>query len=228
MTRRDEQIYEDIAAARFVTSEQIHRLLLPGTKGPQKTNQRLRVLQKAKMIKKKRMGDTGMYVYYSGKWSQNWRHWVLLNQVRVELITQAKSWQKVSVFSREYVYDDLRADALVAVDNSVQKSRQVFFVEVDNGTNPFTDKYGKVAAKLELSLEPPWWYRDVFPRVLVVTSRTEKVCAVVEGSTVRYCVATIEEVRKDVYRCLSADSSAGKSPAVSARLSAGRECQIHR
>jgi hypothetical protein len=221
MIERDRLIEKEIAAARFVTSEQVWRLLLPGTKGSQKTNQRLRVLQKAKLIKKRRLGDTGMYVYYSGKWSQNWRHWVLLNQVRVELVTQAKSWQKVRVFNREYAYDDLRADALVCIDNTVKKERQIFFVEVDNGTNPFADKYSKVAAKLELSLDPPWWYRDTFPRVLVVTSRPEKVCAVVEGSTVEYRVVTIEEARRDIYKCL-AGSSGAKSQGDCVMPSAGR------
>ena len=202
MTKRDRLIEKEIEVAHFVTSEQIHRLLLPGTKGPQKTNQRLRVLQKEKLIKKRRIGDTGMYVYYSGKWSKNWYHWILLNQVRVELVTQAKSWQKVAVFSREYAYDDLRADALVAVDNSVTKKRDVFFVEVDNDTGPFIDKYSKVAAKLELSLDPPWWYRDKPPRVLVVTTRPDRIRAIAEDSPVEYRVATIEDIRRDVYMCL--------------------------
>jgi len=202
MTKRDEMIYEEVAAARFVTSEQIWRLLLPHTKGIQKTNQRLRELQRAKLIKKRRMGDTGQVVYYSGRWSEKWAHWVALNQVRVELVRQAKSWQTVAVFSREYPVLDIRADALVAVDNSVTKKRQVFFVEVDNGTNPFCDKYKSVFEKLELSLDPPWWANNGFPRVLVVTSRVEKVRSICEGSPVRYCVATIEQVKGDVYKCL--------------------------
>jgi hypothetical protein len=206
MTKRDEIILEEVAAGRFVTSEQIHRLILPHTKGPQKTNQRLRELQKAKLIKKRRIGDTGLYVYYACRWSEKWAHWVTLNQVRVELIRQAKSWQRVAVFNREYPVDNLRADALVCVDNSVTKKRTTFFVEVDNATNPFTDKYMSTLNKTELSLEPPWWAIERFPRVLVVTTRPDKVRAVVDGSPVKYCVVTIEEVRKDVFKCLAASS----------------------
>ncbi|MFA4834886.1 MAG: hypothetical protein WC749_02275 [Dehalococcoidia bacterium] len=202
MIKRDELIFNEVAAARFVTSEQIHRLILPHTKGPQKTNQRLRELQKAKLIKKRRLGDTGLYVYYSGKWSEKWWHWVTLNQVRVELVRQAKGWQKVAVFSREYVFGDLRTDALVAVDNAVIKKRTVFFVEVDNGTNPFVDKYMIMLNKTELSLDPPWWAIERFPRVLVITNRAEKARAIVEGSPVEYRIATLDEVREDVYKCL--------------------------
>jgi len=124
----------------------------------------------------------------------------------VELVRQAKGWQKVAVFSREYVFGDLRADALVAVDNAVTKKRTVFFVEVDNGTNPFVDKHKPLAEKMALSLDPPWWATPLFPRVLVATSRPDKVRSICEGSPVRYCVATLEEVRKDVYKCLAASS----------------------
>lgn len=211
MIKRDEYVLNEIATGKFYLREQLQALYFGNTQGPQKTQERLRKLHQGKYIKRRRIGDTGQYVYYSDRWSEKWRHWVALNWVKVALVKQAKGWQKVSVFSREYVYADLRADALACVDNTVQKNRQIFFVEVDNATNPFCEKYGPICEKLELSLETPWWHANGFPRVLVVTNRPDKVREIVKGSPVRYCVATLEEVRKDVYKCLvSAASSGGK------------------
>jgi len=96
--------------------------------------------------------------------------------------------------------NDLRADALAYIDNTVKKERVFYFIEVDNGTNPFKDKYRKAAEALEFSLNTPWWYVGVFPRVLV-TGQPAKVREIVKDSPVRYCVATPEQVRENVYKC---------------------------
>ena len=201
MTRRDAAVVAALADARYLTREQVQALLFPGMTAATKCQERLRKLTERKQVKRKRTAEG--FVYYGEKWSEKWRHWVAVNWVYVSLVTQAKSWQKVSVFTREYAYADLRADALVCIDNVVQKKRQIFFLEADNATNPFGEKYGPVFDKLELALEPPWWYRDgAFPPVLVVTPRPDKVRQVVEGSQVKYHIATLEEVRRDVFSCV--------------------------
>jgi len=201
-THRDRDVLEEIAEGRYWLREQLQELYFRSTQGPQKAQERLRKLHKDKLVKRRRVGSQGGYVYYAEKWSEKYNHWLLINWVKVAFVGQAKSWQKVNVFKREYVYGDLRADALIAVDNTATKKRTVYFLEADNGTNAFTDKYSKLAEKLELSLEPPWWWDGQMPKVLVVTTRPDKVREVVKGSPVRYCVATLEEIRRDVWACL--------------------------
>jgi hypothetical protein len=201
-TPRDNALLQEIAAGRFYLREQLQVLFFPNLNGPQKAQERLRKLYKAKHLKRRRVGSQGGYIYYLDRWSEKYAHWLALNWVYVSLVQQIKSWQKVSVFAREYVYQDLRADALACVDNTVQKNRQVFFVEVDQGTNPFVDKYRKIAERLEFELNPPWWYKDTFPPVLVATYRLQRVREIVHDSPVVYCIATLDDVRQDIFKCL--------------------------
>lgn len=212
VTARDRKIVAEVAEGRFYLREQLQLLFFTKTSGPQKAQERLRGLHKAKLLKRRRVGSHAGYIYYTGRWSGKHNHWINLNWVKVALTSQLKSWQKLSVFKREYVFADIRADGLVAIDNTVQKNRQVFFVEIDNATNPFVEKYSSVYEELRYSLEQPWWMMNGFPRILVVTSRPEKVLGICQSSKVRYCIATIEEIRKDVFRCLST-GSAGDSGA---------------
>lgn len=207
-TARDKALLAEVAEGKYYLREQLQELFFRGIQGPQKAQERLRKLYHSKELKRRRVGSQGGYVYYTEKWSEKYAHWLMLNWVKVAFVSQAKSWQKVSVFSREYPIEDIRADALTCVDNMVTKKRDTYFVEADNGTNPFVDKYTKLYEKISLSLDPPWWAVDKFPKVLVVTNRPEKVRAVVEGSQVRYCVCTLDEVKGDVYRCLVGSSGA--------------------
>lgn len=202
-THRDALVLEEINEGRFWLREQLQGLFFARTQGPQKTQERLRKLHAGKLIKRKRVGSQGGYIYYTEKWSEKYNHWLVVNWVKVALVSQCKSWQKVAVFRREYVYQDLRVDALICVDNTATKKRSSYFLEADNATHPFVDKYAKIVDKLELSLDPPWWWDGGFPKVLVVTTRPDRVREVVAGSPVRYCVATLEEVKGDVWKCLS-------------------------
>lgn len=200
-TRRDLAVVEAVAEGRYLSREQIQELFFRGMSAPTKCQERLRKLTRAKQLKRKRLADG--FVYYYDKWSEKAGHWIAMNWVYTAMVTQAKSWHKISVFRREYVYGDLRADALIAIDNTVKCSRQVYFLEVDNGTNPFTEKYGALAESLHYALEQPWWMQGGFPPVLVVTTRPEKVREIVASSAVRYQVVTMEQVRKDVFACLN-------------------------
>ncbi|OPX90276.1 MAG: hypothetical protein A4E53_01162 [Pelotomaculum sp. PtaB.Bin104] len=202
ITPRDAALLAEVAEGRFYLREQLQGLFFNKLQGPQKAQERLRKLCLAKQLRRRRIGSQGGYVYYSNPWSEKYNHWLVLNWVYVALTTQAKSWQKVSVFKREYVFGNLRADALACVDNIVKKERQIFFIEADNATHPFVDKYRKVAESLEFSLNHPWWYAGGFPRVLVVTNRLSKIGESVLGSPVKYCLTTLDDVRQDVYACL--------------------------
>ena len=201
-TPRDNALLQEVATGRFYLREQLQGLFFRNLRGPQKAQERLRKLYGAKQLKRRRVGSQGGYIYYLDRWSEKYAHWLALNWVYVSLVQQAKSWQKVNVFTREYVFNDLRADALAAIDNTVQKKRQVFFIEADQGTNPFTDKYRKVAERLEFALNPPWWYSGAFPPVLVVTGRPQRVQEAVEGSPVRYCIVTLDNIKQDIFKCL--------------------------
>ena len=202
-THRDALVLEEITEGHYWLREQLQELYFRQTQGPQKAQERLRKLHARKLVKRKRVGSQGGYVYYADKWSEKYNHWLVVNWVKVALVSQCKSWQKVAVFKREYVYGDLRADALICVDNTAVHKRATYFLEADNATHPFVDKYAKIIDKLELSLDPPWWWDGQLPKVLVVTTRPDRVREVVADSPARYCVATLEQVKGDVWKCLS-------------------------
>lgn len=205
ITTRDYTILRELEEGRFLTREQVQMLFFSTTQGPQKAQERLRKLVKEKKVRRKRVGATGQYVYYlpDDRWSEKWGHWISLNWVKACFVAQAKSWHKISVFKREYVFDNLRADALVAIDNTVKKERKVIFVESDNGHNKFTDKYKSSYENTAYSIDPPWWAKNSYPSVLVVTNNPDKVIEAVDHSPVNYHVATIDEIKDDIFKCLT-------------------------
>lgn len=211
LTARDRAMLAEIAEGRFYVREQLQALFFQGVKSPVKAQERLRKLFEAKEVKRKKIGSQGGYIYYMDNWSDKWRHWVTLNWAKVCLVQQAKSWQKVSVFKREYVYNDIRSDAFVVISNTVTKRQDRFFVEIDLHKNTFIDKYAKVAESLEFALERPWWYRDEFPGVLVVTTRPGRVQEVVDDSKVRYSVVTLDDIRRDIYGVTRFSRATGSS-----------------
>jgi hypothetical protein len=204
ITTRDYAILRELEEGRFLTREQVQMLFFGTTQGPQKAQERLRKLLQVKKVKRKRIGSTGQYVYYlvDDRWSEKWNHWISLNWVKACLVAQAKSWHKISVFKREYVLGDLRTDAIVAIDNTVKKERRILFVESDNGHNQFRDKYKASYENTAYSIDPPWWAKNGYPSILVVTNRPERVKDVVESSPVTYHVATVEEIKEDIFKCL--------------------------
>ena len=212
---RDKKIIELISEHGPFTRDQVQQLVFPAHKWPQKCSQRLNKLAKAGKIKRLRFEDVGQFVYYAGKWTHKSEHQLMVNDVYVSLITQKKSWFKLQALQREYrcQWDsgELWADALVVLINTAKDTLKPVFAEVDRATNPFNKVEIYTQYYLSRAWCGSWWAKKdtegayTFPRVLVVTDRPERVRRAIEKDNaegLRFTVATVEQIKKDIYAYL--------------------------
>lgn len=212
---RDAKIVDLIRESGPYNREQIQALLFPNHTGPQKCSQRLGKLVQRGKIKRLKFNDSGQYVYYADKWSQKSEHTLMVNWVYVALVQQKKSWFKLQAFTREYHcrWDggELLADALIVLKNTQTGTLKAVLVEVDRDPNRF-DKIPRYTEYYRSNAWVPLWWAQkdgegyhTFPRLLVVTERKERVLRAIERDNaegLRVAVATLEEVKKDLYRLL--------------------------
>lgn len=212
---RDRQIEKLIGELGFLCREQIQALLF---KDAQKASARLKKLFDRKRLKRKRLDIEESYIYYSpGKnWTNKSKHTMLTNWLYVALETQKKQWQKIHVFQHEYICRDaageviLRADALVVIENTATKTLTPILVELDRAeSNNGWDKTAKYTEYFRAGQwAQEWWSKQNsegvhrFPRVLVVTDRRDRLEKKIAGENpegIRFVVATLDEVRRDVF-----------------------------
>lgn len=216
---RDAAILRAVEECKFISRDQVQALVF-GHSYRQKCCDRLLRLYKAKRLKRKRIDVAESFVYFlpGEKWNQKAEHYLAVNWVYVAIVKQAKSWFKLQAFAREYFcrIDEnscLVADALAVLANKTTKELKPVFVEVDRGqSNNEFDKCRKYGAYyLSKEWVKQWWAkpdpegRYRFPRVLVVTDRPAHVRQVIDRENetgIRFSVATLEEVRADVFRHL--------------------------
>jgi len=226
---RDTAIIQLIDECKFISREQVQELLFPGQEYRQKCCQRLQKLHKAKKIKRRRVDVVTPYVYFPPgvTWNQKAEHTITLNWVYIALVRQIKSWFRLHVFKREYFCqwgdqdssqrdgqqdsNRLLADALVVLDNTIKKRLHPVFVEIDRGTS--NNRFDKVERYSDYYYSKAWvkqWWaqkddegRYRFPKVLVISDRAEQVNRIIEKENkagIRFAVATLADVAKDVYR----------------------------
>jgi hypothetical protein len=212
---RDQSIIELVNECKFISRDQVQALVF-GHKYRQKCCERLTKLHKAKQLKRKRVNVTAPYVYFptEASWNQKYEHCLILNWVYIAMKQQMKSWFVWHVFKREYYCEweaaHLLADALVVLKNTVRKRLHPVFVEIDRGTS--NNKFDKVGLYTDYYRSKAWvhqWWaqpdeqgRYRFPKVLVVTDRAEQVSKIIErdnAAGIRFSVATLEDVQRDVY-----------------------------
>ena len=218
---RDAAILRAVEQCKFISRDQVQALVF-GHSYRQKCCDRLLRLYKSKRLKRKRVDVAESFVYFlpGEKWNQKAEHYLAVNWVYISLLKQIKSWFKLQAFTREYTATwgerRLVADALVVLANKTTKELKPLFVELDRGTS--NNEFDKVALYSGLYDSKAWvasWWsrpnadgRHRFPKVLVVTDRKEKVQEAIDrdnaardkAARVRFSVATLEDVRKDVYR----------------------------
>lgn len=218
---RDRLICQFVEKGLFVSTEQVHELFFRDVRHRQKCQERLRKLIKDGRLRRRKPGTTLSYVYYGvdREWSQKWQHYVNLNWVVVAADRQRRSWHQVKAFVTEYFVriDDkrnLRADALLVLENTVEKKLQPVLVEMDMGTNEL-DKVPKYTEAFKAGhWAKDWWAKPVegkvrFPRILVVTfgeKRKEEIDRLIREQNqvgLRFYTATVEQVKRDFYGVLS-------------------------
>lgn len=213
---RDAAILQAVEKCKFISRDQVQALVF-GHDYRQKCCDRLLKLYKSKRLKRKRIDAAQPYVYFlpGEKWNQKAEHYLAANWVYIALVKQIKSWFKLQAFVREYFcrIDDnshLVADALAVLANKTTKELKPAFIEVDRGSNNEFDKVLKYNALYKSKTwVKQWWAkpdqegRYRFPRVLVVTDRPGKVQEAIDRGNeagIRFSVATLEDILKDVYK----------------------------
>jgi len=75
---RDRKILELVERFHFVDSASVARLFMRFKTGPRVAQRRLKALHDAGLLKRNREHFSDAYVYYLGKWSRNYLHWLEL------------------------------------------------------------------------------------------------------------------------------------------------------
>ncbi|KJS76099.1 MAG: hypothetical protein JL56_06070 [Desulfotomaculum sp. BICA1-6] len=212
---RDAAILDLIQRCKYISRDQVQAMLF-GHAYRQKCCERLTKLYRAGKVSRKRVEASRPFIYFPAgvRWNQKVEHYLTLNWVYISLKKQIKSWFKLHVFDREHFckWDDghLLADALVVLKNTAIKKLHPVFVEIDRGQSnnrfdkvlKYTDYYRSKAWVHEWWAQPDQESRYRFPKVLVVTDRSELVQKVIDrenGAGIRFIVLPEVDIMKDIY-----------------------------
>lgn len=196
--QRDQRILELLERARYMTAEQIRRVVFADVRHPQKCQERLLKLVRRGQLKRQRRFRGDRYVYYLDKWSSRAEHYVGLNWVRAHYAEHIHAW--VYEYYCEWPDGALQADALMVLKGP---RLSPVFVEMDRGSNPF-DKVPKYTAYYRSAAWVSQWWAEAskdgeeyrFPGILVATTRPEPVRRQIEAENdakLRFRVVSLEQ-----------------------------------
>lgn len=181
---RDSAVLSTLEQWGVMSASQIQTLHFTGFKShdvaKRKTEDRLQKLAtRGKLI---RWRGEKEYRYSVEERPAQAEHKILVNWVRIWLVRQLKSWERLHCFAYEQDYGVLRCDAFAAVKNAVTKQfNRLYFVELDRTSSNKWDKvqkYNKLFEQINSGKFTPWWISltEKFPTVLCVTAdRKEKI-----------------------------------------------------
>lgn len=173
MTEREGTILRLIEQHRYLQTGMIHRALFRFPSGRDKAWQVLRGMHRRGLVNRFRIGR-GEYIYHLGSRSKKWRHWLDLARFHFALLDELKSWQKILYWQPEVKYPFGIADGLYIVKLTIDGGKVTFFLEVDDGNNPF-DKVMKYKAYYQSRAWRQEWWGESFPLVLIVSPRAEHI-----------------------------------------------------
>ena len=192
---RDKLIQETLAEWGCLDIFQLTKLFFPSLKMAQKRMQRLS--ESGKVLRcRENLGQP--YCYYSSKKPLQQEHRLGMNWIRLWLLLQLRSWEKIYSFNYEINYSVLRPDGLIGIYNTVTNKYRFVFIEYDRGFNKF-DKVTKYENWYDSDgYANQWWVKYVmrFPKVLVVSEKTPKVKSKLEFEIVSY-----EKIMEEVREC---------------------------
>ncbi len=154
-------------------------------------------------------GDDG-YCYSLESRSKMWQHTLMLNWVRAYFELLKKPWEKIHCFEYEKDHTILRADAFVAIKNTVTGSFKFYFIELDRThTNSFDKvrKYNNLFTEINKGKhQEAWWVKlsEKFPQVLVITTtkkRENKILRILRednSNDLDFKVNLLSEIRESV------------------------------
>ena len=173
---RKSRILEAIDQHKYLRRWMIEQAFFRIPSGKRRSQILLKKMVEEKLLNRFRLGPREEYIYYQGKRSEKWRHWLLLNGFHFSLLSELKSWQKVLFYKHEYKYSCGIADGLYVVRTTMDSGIK-FFLEIDDGQNEFdkVSRYESYMMSKKWEQEP--WADPLkkgtksFPLLVVATQR---------------------------------------------------------
>ena len=199
---RDEKIIKLVTQGGAFTRTQIETLFFNQKDSKRKCQQRLaRIWGTGRLEKIVRMPQEPA-IYYAGKEPKRKTldHTLLVNDVYVALMTQKKSYFKLS-WDWEYPLMDGKrlADAKIEVYDIMSKRRHVIFLEVERYADHRCEKPRNYEALSQMNWTKESWAikeekRILFPAVLIVTETKLDI-----KSSLDILVCPVDQIKKDIY-----------------------------
>ncbi len=202
-TSRDEHVVRLIKEGRAFTRRQVEQILITNRKSSKRIAQSvLRRLYRAEKINKKVYAPQLPTVYFVDK-PKHMEHTLLINEVYCSLLSQKGSRYRIEwKWSYSILGGKAIADAMVNIYDQVQKIRKVAFVEVERDPSRRFNK-----DEVYKSIYDADWVNEewsvikgnaaIFPTILIVTDYDLSF-----NSDLDFVIASIDEVKKDVYGLL--------------------------
>jgi len=191
---RDRHIQETLSEWGCLDIFQLTTLFFPSLKMAQKRMQRL--ANKGK-VQRSRAELGQPYCYYMEKPMQL-EHRLGVNWMRLWLLSQLKSWERVYSFNYEINYGPLRPDGLIGIKNTVTGKYRFMFLEFDRAFNKF-DKAEKYEKWFDSDgYVKQWWvkYTERFPTILVVSENPPRV-----KSKLEFQIMSYEKLKEEMREC---------------------------
>lgn len=209
---RDRLVLDLIERHRFLSLEQISKLVFEKTIKEQETakkkaRSRMTQLYKDKKVKRKRLDDNNTQYVYFNQYSNRYAHYLGVNEIYIQLLKQKKSRYKIRKWITEIEVGNMRPDVLGLLEGTICSSYIKFFIEYDSpgNRNEFDkiEKYNAEFEKVVNGLAEYWWisYNNEkrFPVIVVVTERKKTVLKKVKSENkhgLKFIVLTLAEVKE--------------------------------
>ena len=192
---RDRQIQQVLSEWGALDIFQLTALFFPSLKMAQKRMQRLTEMGK---VKRSRENLGQPYWYYIDKKPVQIEHRLGMNWIRLWLMKNLKSWEKIYSFDYEINYGQLRPDGLIGIKNSQTGKYKFKFIEYDRGFNKFdkAEKYERWYKSDGYSNQ--WWveYVEKFPSIIVVSEKPPRV-----KSELDFQIVSFDKVMEEMREC---------------------------
>lgn len=204
---RDQKIIHTVEDWKIVDAQMIRALHFNTLLwGQRKAQERLyKLFQRGKLQRAK--GNEG-YTYFTEPQGRA-EHLLMLNWVRVWIVSKLKAWERLHCFVYEDDYKTVRPDAFVAIKNTITGQFRFLFIELDRTHSNKFDKVPKYNNLFQTDgYQGRWWVEltDKFPPILIVTTTTnreEKILQHVQEENTNglaFKVCLLSDLKKEVIR----------------------------
>jgi len=179
MTEYEEKVVDALKEHRYLERTMFQTKIFTTKAGERYARDVLLKMYQRELINRFRCHAREEYIYYLGKKSAKWKHWLDMNRFHFSLLADLKQWQKVVYWDFEVKYLYGQADGFYVIKLTLQNTGIMFFLEMDDGANKF-DKLQKYLAYQQSQVWRKEWWGQSFPLVVIVTPRVKEISELVK------------------------------------------------